>query len=874
MRYFQPALAVVVLLWIPAASAADPAPKAAPAPAAVPPAPALKAPVAPAAVPQAPQATAASAPQAPAASVPAAPATAGTPAAVAAAPAIVFPKPPRLATTEAELEADKKAPDFAERQAKAVKAADALVGLPIPMPDAYGSWIFYYACPDDGSPLDMITLTDHVCPKCKKHYHDARTVAAYRCVMHYALEHRALALGWAYAYTGDKKYIPEVKRILLKLADDYHSYPTRLDRWGHRSLLIALGGARYLRTAHGLFALLRGSLGDDEGGPKHESDEPNYLRETAQSLASVANEYYLKLPDWLYGEAYGWTFASLGGRRYVQSLDEAVGVIRLAKAYDLTRNSDEWSDDERRHVEQDFFRATADSLLLANQGINNHQTWYNAGLISIASVLGDAALVEKVLHMHGGYYYQLQHSLGDDGLWYEGSMAYQGYALQAMLEIVDACRRLGLPVHDHPRFKALLTSPLKMTYPDGTFACINDSDPGGFQIFKWSYEWAWKVYHDPVFAQAVAWGDDKKLAELLGPDAKPATPLETRSIDCPDGGVAILRAGQGDDSVCMFLHYGIHGGDAGGHGHYDKLGITLYANKREWLVDIGRIGYTFKEYLSWAKRTVAHNTVTLGGVDQWANTGKLLWLTSSDKYSACAAQSTRSYRGATLRRYLLVTPKMVVDVFDVAAETPTQIDWLAHAIVPEIKPFPVVKPVMEPIPPSAAKPAETKPVEAKPAEPKPIETKPAETKPADAKPAETKPPEPTEQPKVFRLGSDAGYQHLLEGHSWPVAGASCWDFMGDKPESPWLRVWLAAAAGEEIYTATGIGHNVDEKAPCLLRRRHGQQTRFVTVYDLSGKGDYVTKVEVGSEALPHVKVQAAGHAIDVQFEAAGVKVAE
>jgi hypothetical protein len=127
---------------------------------------------------------------------------------------------------------------------------------------------------------------------------------------------------------------------------------------------------------------------------------------------------------------------------------------------------------------------------------------------------------------------------------------------------------------------------------------------------------------------------------------------------------------------------------------------------------------------------------------------------------------------------------------------------------------------------------------------------------------------------VFRLGSEAGYQHLLEGHSWPVAGTSCWDFMGDKPDSAWLRVWLAGVPGEEIYTATGIGHTVDEKAPCLVRRRHGRQTRFVTVYDLSGKGDYVTKIEVGGEALPHVKVQAAGHAIDVQFEAAGVKVAE
>jgi hypothetical protein len=81
-------------------------------------------------------------------------------------PIPVFPKPPRLATTEAELERDKKAPDFAERREAAIKAADALLAEPVPLPDGNGSWIFYYACPDDGLPLQMITPMSHQCPRC------------------------------------------------------------------------------------------------------------------------------------------------------------------------------------------------------------------------------------------------------------------------------------------------------------------------------------------------------------------------------------------------------------------------------------------------------------------------------------------------------------------------------------------------------------------------------------------------------------------------------------------------------------------------------------------------------------------------------------
>src|SRR6185295_2280972 len=86
----------------------------------------------------------------------AAPAAATSPvtAAAPALPPVVFPKPPRLATTEAELAEDRKAADFATRKDTAVKAADTYLATQVPLPDDYASWIFYYACPDDGSTLE------------------------------------------------------------------------------------------------------------------------------------------------------------------------------------------------------------------------------------------------------------------------------------------------------------------------------------------------------------------------------------------------------------------------------------------------------------------------------------------------------------------------------------------------------------------------------------------------------------------------------------------------------------------------------------------------------------------------------------------------
>lgn len=628
-----------------------------------------------------------------------------------------FPPPPRLATTPAELAQNGKASDFTAIKAAALKTADGLLEKPITLPDGPGGWIFNYACPDDGTALQPLSLTEHKCPKCGKVYTDERFAEAYRCELHYGAERAALALGWAYAYSGDEKYVPEEKRILLKLAHDYPGYPQRHDRWR-----------------------LVGPL------------------------------------------------AKLGGRRYVQSLDEGVGIISLAKGYDLTRNSKQWSAAEKTQVERDLFGLTAQTLLEANQDINNHQTWYNAGLMAIADVTADAALVDKVLTMKGGVYDQLDRSVTADGLWYEGTQAYHNYALSAMISIADTARRLGVPISDNRKFKSLFTGPLHATYPNGDFPVINDSDPINIHSMDTFFLWAWKTYQDPLFAQAYAEGKPGELEKLLGPDAKPATALSTQSENLSDAGLVVLRSGQGPNAVAVFMDYGPHGG---GHGHYDKLNMMLFANGREWLLDPGRIGYSHKEYQTWAKETVAHNTVVLDGRSQQAATGQLTHM--SPGLDNCEANAGEAYPDAKVDRFLRIAKNVLVDIVTVKAPPGTQVDLVAHAIVSTIRPV------------------------------------------GDLGPG-----------TPFVPGTANGYQHLINGLAWDVSDATTWEMVEDatKADGRKLRMWFANSKGEKIITATGIGYRADQPAPCIIRRRitqHGYEM-FVTLYDISPQSDYIKSV--------------------------------
>lgn len=618
-----------------------------------------------------------------------------------------FPPHPRLAITPTELARLKES---ATRRDQAIRDAKPLLDNPVKVPAGWGNWVFYYACPDDGSPLTALSEKEHQCPRCKKVHTDERTVAAYRTLLHDQANSAALQLAWAFAVTGEQPYAAGVQRILLKLADDYPGYPGRKDRWGRTGFL-----------------------------------------------------------------------AQLGGRRYSQSLDEAVGVIKLAKAYDLTRSAPVWNDQQRQHVEKDFLRLTADTLLYANRDINNHQTWYNAGLMAIASVLGDRELIDKVLTMRGGFHDQLKRSVGSDGQWYEGTMAYHNYALQAMIEIVDAGRRLGLPLHKEARFRKMIEAPLQCAYPNGQFPAINDSDPTFVSSFSASFLWAWEVYREPVFAQAHATGDLNRLRALLGPDARVAPYLETRSINLADAGLAILRRGQGPDALCVMVDHGPHGGS---HGHYDKLNMVLFANGQEWLLDPGRLTYSHKEYQTWVKHSAAHNTVTLGGRSQSAATGKQLWLQTEKDFTACATQCDEAYAGATLRRTLLLTDQMLVDVFEVQLPGETQIDLLTHALSEKLIPVSEQGPATPIVP-----------------------------------------------------GTADGYPHLTGAQVRRITGPSRWDFIAGSKK---LRLWLDGPTQEELITCTGIGYTIDAKVPCLIRRVQGKEARFVTVYDLSGDGTFVT----------------------------------
>lgn len=496
--------------------------------------------------------------------------------------------------------------------------------------------------------------------------------------------------------------------------------------------------------------------------------------------------------------------AVVGGRRYCQHLTEAIGATRLAEAYDLIYNAPSLSADDRAIIEKDFFRATIDDIL--RYGVfagtrNNHRSFFNTAFMSVGVALGDAKLVRESLYGSYGLFWQLKNSITKDGIWYEGTMSYHMYALSALMQQADAARRVGVDLAKSKSFKSLWTGPLQLAYPNGQFPAINDSDRTTLKVYQPTYAWGYRFFGDPLFA---AYANDTA--------GKNAPRIQPQSRNLAAIGLANLRIGTDTSAACAFIDYGMHGE---GHGHPDKLTLSFFALGQELFPDTGRITYRVPEYESWARQTIAHNTVTINGTSQRPTTGELLHFQSANMktmmfssksetgkettstafdssvaFHAALTRSTQAYPGWDLRRSTLLMDHYLIDIFRVAGKRTGQIDWALHGF------------------------------------------------------GRLAPPETSLEKETSSLGSKAGYQHLANIKAITAPENTCFSFnLGQGKTEKKVAVHIIDSTDTKRFTAMGIGYTVSERLPMLLRRTEGKEALFITVVDFSGTGDALKKLE-------------------------------
>lgn len=287
-----------------------------------------------------------------------------------------------------------------------------------------------------------------------------------------------------------------------------------------------------------------------------------------------------------------------------------------------------------------------------DEGLSNRQTWHDAALCAAGVWFEDEDLVQRALQPSSGLIGHLADGFGDDGMWYEGEN-YHLFALRGLLVGADWARLAGVDLFEgeagRARLGAALRAPALTALPGGQFPARKDSR-FGISLGQPMYLELW----ERGVALLLEYGEGVPAAELtswlsllyeqsapaaerfdsyLHEAGEPAPAERTRadlswwmlctmapalppspatwspgSILLAEQGLAILRT----PSRYVSLECGTYGG---GHGHPDRLHLTLHADGVHWLPDPGTGSYVSRD-LFWYRSTLAHNAPRLDGASQ------------------------------------------------------------------------------------------------------------------------------------------------------------------------------------------------------------------------------------------------------------------
>ncbi|MGN6392629.1 MAG: heparinase II/III domain-containing protein [Gemmatimonadales bacterium] len=282
-----------------------------------------------------------------------------------------------------------------------------------------------------------------------------------------------------------------------------------------------------------------------------------------------------------------------------------------------------------------------------DEGFSNRQTWHNAALAAIAVWFEDGELLERAVQGPTGMLPHLVEGFGEDGMWYEGEN-YHLFALRGQLVAMGWARQGGMDLLEDERLagrlSAALRAPALTALPDHTFPARKDSRFGvslaqPMYLELWeiglarlgdetSDLWSWlgELYASPAplaetfdsyLHEAGAPAPDRRtradlswwsLLEMAPALPERPAPWVPESILLERQGLAILRRGD--------RYAGLECGRlGGGHGHPDRLQLTLHEAGVFWLADPGTGSYVTGDLL-WYRSTLAHNAPRLDGRSQ------------------------------------------------------------------------------------------------------------------------------------------------------------------------------------------------------------------------------------------------------------------
>ncbi len=486
---------------------------------------------------------------------------------------------------------------------------------------------------------------------------------------------------------------------------------------------------------------------DLAGGYTHEKHKDNFFTmQKAGVLFQITQDekYAVYVRDMLleYAQLYPTldkhpaTRSYARGKLFWQCLNDANWLVYTSQAYDCIYD---WIDGQtRKKLNEELFRPYAEYVSVENpqffNRIHNHSTWGNAAVGMVGLVLEDEELVQWALYglkglmasgnevkdndggaiqlegqNEAGFLAQLDHSFSPDGYYTEGPY-YQRYAMYPFLIFAQGLANkmpdLDILNYREGLLMKAVNALVNQTNSQGEFFPINDAQKGMSLSSRELVNAVSMTYHfggndtgllSIVEEQGRVPLNDSGMATATAIAAGKSTAYEFKSMELTDGAagdegaIGIVRA----RDLTLVMKYAKHGM---GHGHFDRLGFLLYDETGEVIQDYGAArwvnvehkdgGGYLKENHSWAKETIAHNTLVVDKDSHFDHnvrkadqtSGAPYYFLAGDKIQIVSAKETNAYDGVTMHRTMAVVAldalenPIIIDLFSVQAPENTGYD--------------------------------------------------------------------------------------------------------------------------------------------------------------------------------------------------------
>ncbi len=345
-------------------------------------------------------------------------------------------------------------------------------------------------------------------------------------------------------------------------------------------------------------------------------------------------------------------------------------------------------------VREQLIAPSASLIASYHEAASNRQVWNEVAVLSALAMLGEEQSLQARIDAPNGLPWLMAKGLLEDGTWYEGEN-YHLFAHRGLWYGVQLWRALNVPLSPNTdvRFRRGFLAPFAGVLPDETLPSRRDSQYG-VSIRQWRIaEWCELGYayapspdlagvltglYDGSGARRIS-ERSRSTADAERQDAPtaltradlswrallmatvepaPAHSWAPASACLASQGLAVLRRDRG--AVYVALEGGHTGG---GHGHPDRLALTLQTGHARWLEDPGTGSYV-ERALHWYRSTLAHHAPLVNGQSQRSVDAEIVAFEDRGGAGWVRKRVTGLAPGVNAERTVVVCDGYLVDVLE------------------------------------------------------------------------------------------------------------------------------------------------------------------------------------------------------------------